>query len=146
MTLNPLVLRGSDTVGSAAGQLVRHRYVNLPVVDAEQHYLGMFGVFELLSLLLPKGATLDEFVPDLGFMADDPSSLQAKLGELREQPVGPFARTDLPVLRPDTPIVEALLRFYRSRSSLAVVEEGSGRLLGLLSYWDALAALVGSRL
>ncbi len=145
MTKNPLVLRGSDTVGSAARQLVRHRYVNLPVVDAEQRYLGMFGVFELLGLLLPKGATLDHLVPDLGFMADDVSSLQTRLGELRDQPVGPYARTDLPVLHPDTAIVEAVLHFYRGRSSLAVVDEGSGRLLGLLSYWDALTALVGQR-
>jgi hypothetical protein len=103
----------------------------------------MFGVFELLALLLPKGATLDHLVPDLSFLGDDFSALQARLGESEAQPVGPLARTDLPVLHPDTAIIQALLLFHQGRSSLAVVEEGSGRLLGLLSYWDALAALVG---
>ena len=53
-------------------------------------------------------------------------------------------RTDLPVLRPDTPIVEALLLFYRERSTLPVVEAASGRLLGVLSYWDALSAITGN--
>jgi len=145
MMPNPLALRGTDTVGAAAHQLVKHRYVNMPVVDGANRYLGMFGVFELLALLLPTGATLDHLVLDLGFMADDVSGLRQKLAELGPQPIAKLARTDLPVLKPDTAIVEALLLFYRGRSSLAVVEEGTGTLLGMLSYWDALAALIGPR-
>jgi CBS domain-containing protein len=47
------------------------------------------------------------------------------------------------VLRPDLSPVEALLLFYRNRSTLPVVEEGSGKLVGVLSYWDALAAISG---
>lgn len=145
MMPNPLALRGGDTVGAAARQLVEHRFVNMPVVDDRRRYLGMFGVFDLLALLLPTGAALDHLVLDLGFMADDVSGLQQKLAGMDRQPIAGLARTDLPVLRPETAIVEALLLFYRSRSSLAVVDERSGELLGILSYWDALAALLGRR-
>ena len=53
----------------------------------------------------------------------------------------PLQRTDLPVLRPETPVIEAILQFYRNRSTLAVVDPQSRKLLGVLSYWDALAAI-----
>jgi CBS domain-containing protein len=56
-----------------------------------------------------------------------------------------LARPDLPVLRPDTPVVESLLLLYRNRSALPVVDEATGRLAGVLSYWDALAAIAGKR-
>jgi len=134
-------LRGGDTVGMAAARLMANRYIILPVVDADGRYIGLFGVFELLGLLLPKVATLNTLVPDLGFMADDLPGLQARLGGLRDRAIGPLARRDLPVLRPDTPIIQALLLLYRNRITLPVVEEASGRLVGVLSYWDALAAV-----
>ena len=144
MTPDPLTLTADDTVGSAAEQLLSHRYIILPVVAAGSRYVGLFGVFELLGLLLPKAATLDELVPDLAFLPDDLGALRSRLGELAHEPVRPHVRTDLPVLRPETPIVEALLLFYRQRSTLPVVEEDDGRLVGVLSYWDAVAALVGT--
>jgi len=141
MTVDPLTLRGGDSVGMAAERLMANRYIILPVVEADGRYIGLFGVFELLGLLLPKVATLNTLVPDLGFMADDLPGLQARLGGLRDKAIGPLARRDLPVLRPDTPIIQALLLLYRNRIALPVVEEASGRLVGVLSYWDALAAV-----
>lgn len=145
MTPDPLTLTADDSVGAAAGQLLSHRYIILPVVAAGSRYIGLFGVFELLGLLLPKAATLDDLVPDLAFLPDDLALLQNRLGELAREPVGPHVRTDLPVLRPETPIIEALLLFHRHRSTLPVVAEEGGKLVGVLSYWDAVAALTGNR-
>jgi hypothetical protein len=42
-------------------------------------------------------------------------------------------------------VIEALLHFYRHRSTLPVVDKTTGRLLGVLSYWDALAAVAGKK-
>jgi CBS domain-containing protein len=145
MTAEPLTLRADETIGHAVELLLQHRFIVLPVVDDRDCYLGQFDVWDLLGLLLPKAATLDKhLLPDLKFVADNLPELQARLGGLRDQPVGPIARPDLPLLRPDTPVTEALLQFYRHRSPLPVVEEG-GRLVGILSYWDAIAAVAGHR-
>ncbi len=141
MTPHPQTLRAEDTVGEAARRLLAGRFHMLPVVDAEGRYVGSFGVFGLIGLLLPRAATLNALVPDLGFMADDHAALQRRLGELAQEPVGRHMRTDLPVLRPETSIVEALLLFYRKRFTLPVVDEATGRLLGIVSPWDALAAI-----
>ena len=144
MTASPVTLRGDDSVAQAAEVLLNKRFIILPVVDADGRYLGLFGAFELLRALLPRAATINHLIPDLGFMADDLPVLREKFGELRTQRIAAHLRTDLPVLRPDTPIVEALLLFYRERSTLPVVEAASGRLLGVVSYWDALNAITSN--
>ncbi len=143
MTANPLTLRADDSIGHAVELLIANRFILLPVVDADQCYLGDFDVWDVLGLLLPRAATLDHLLPDLKFIGDSLPALQAKLGAMRDQPVGAHARTDLPKLDPDTPVVEAVLLFYRNRSPLPVVDKTSGRLVGVLSYWDALAAVAG---
>jgi CBS domain-containing protein len=143
MTADPVTLRADDTVGTATDLLIGKRFILLPVIDADRCYLGEFDVWDLLRLLLPKAATLDDLVPDLRFIADDLPGLQAKFAALRSVPVGPLARTNLPHLDPEMPVTEALLQFYRNRSSLPVVDRATGRLMGVLSYWDALGAIAG---
>jgi CBS domain-containing protein len=145
MTADPLTLRADDSVARAAELMLGHRYLILPVVDANDRYVGVFDMWDLLGLLLPKAATLDDLVPDLGFLGDDLPGLQARLGEIGKQPVGPFARPDLPALKPTMSVTEALLLFYRNRSALPVVDEATKRVVGVLSYWDVLAAIAKDR-
>jgi CBS domain-containing protein len=144
MTAKPLTLRSDDTVARAAELMLGHRYLTLPVVDGGGRCVGAFDMWDLLALLLPKAATLDHLVPDLGFLGDDLPNLQAKLKEIGSQPVGPLARPDLPLLKPDTPVVEALLLLYRNRTTLPVVDE-KNCVIGVLSYWDALAAIANKK-
>jgi CBS domain-containing protein len=145
MTANPVTLRADDTVARAAEIMQKNHYLILPVVDGEGRYTGVFDMWDLLALLLPKAATMDDLVPNLSFLSDDLPALQQRMKEIGSQPVGPLARPDLPLLRPDTSPVEALLLFYRNRSALPVVDEASGNLLGVMSYWDALAAVSGRK-
>ena len=144
MTAKPLTLRSDDTVARAAELMLAHRYLILPVVEAGGRCAGAFDMWDLLALLLPKAATLDHLVPDLGFLGDDLPNLQAKLKEIGGQPVGPLARPDLPLLKPDTPVVEALLLLYRNRTTLPVVDENKC-VIGVLSYWDALSAIANKK-
>lgn len=141
MTPSPVTVRDTDAVDGCIGLLLTNRFVILPVLDSADRYIGSFGVFELLRALLPRGATIDDLVPEIDFIAENLDDLRARLDEIRQQKVGPLARKDLPVLRPDTPILEALLLFHRNRTPLPVVEKKSNRLLGIVSYWDALATI-----
>ncbi len=145
MTTDLVTLRADDTVGKAVDLLLGKHYIMLAVIDADRRYLGEFDIWDLLRLLLPKAATLDNLVPDLRFIADDLPALQAKFAECTDAPVGPLAQTNLPHLDLEMTVIEALLHFYRHRSTLPVVDKESGRLLGVLSYWDALAAVTGKK-
>ena len=40
-------------------------------------------------------------------------------------------------IHPDTPLLETLLILYRNRISIPVVEKDDGRLVGMISYFDA---------
>jgi CBS domain containing-hemolysin-like protein len=42
-------------------------------------------------------------------------------------------------------VTEALLLLVRNRSALPVIDETTQRVVGVLSYWDALAAIAKNR-
>jgi CBS domain-containing protein len=45
-------------------------------------------------------------------------------------------KEDVETVGPDTPLLEAVLILYRTRASLPVVDPETGKLLGVISYWD----------
>ena len=145
MTSPALSLRPDDTVGAAAQQLIENRFVNLPVAEKDGHYLGLFGVFELLALALPKAALDEAAALDLGFLKDDADAVQEQLESARFFRIGDHLNSTAPVLHPDSGTLEAILQLYRSRNTLAVVEKPSHRLVGMVSYWDAFRALMSQR-
>ena len=145
MTSPPLSLRPDDSVGAAAQQLIENRFVNLPVADRDGTYLGLFGVFDLLALVLPKVALDQSAGLDLAFLKDDATSVQDLLEEARFFKIGDHLSKAAPVLHPESGTLEAVLQLYRARNTLAVVEKSSRRLVGMVSYWDALRALMRQR-
>ncbi|HEY4112943.1 MAG TPA: CBS domain-containing protein [Rhizomicrobium sp.] len=143
MTSDPRTVPESETVGEAARILVEHRYNNLPVVDANGAFVGMFGIYDLMSLLIPKVALAGGLMPNLRFMSDNPEELRATFREVSSRPIGEVAERDMPVLHPDTPEIEALRLFCRERTTLPVVERETKKLVGIVSYWDAVRAVTG---
>jgi CBS domain-containing protein len=140
MIRSPPTLAADTTVSEAVALRAGQRLFALPVADAAGCYAGLFGVYDVIGLLLPSG-TAEGLVPDLGFMADDPGELRDRLTEKAGQPIGPLMHHDLPTLSPESPIVEALFLLHTHRHPLAVVGPDR-RLLGLMTHWEALAALL----
>jgi CBS domain-containing protein len=145
MTENALTVGPTDRVETALRHLIENRYINLPVVDANGKYLGLFGVFEVMALFLPRAALLENAGVDLSFIREDAAALRERMAECKARTVADAMRRDAPVLRPETSVLEAIYLCHRTRSSLPVVEKDSDRLLGIVSYWDAIAALMSPR-
>jgi CBS domain-containing protein len=103
----------------------------------------MFGIYDLMGLLIPKVALAGGLMPNLRFMGDDPEELRAKFREVSSRPIGEVAERDMPILHPDTPEIEALRLFCLERTTLPVVERGTRKLVGIVSYWDAVRAVTG---
>jgi CBS-domain-containing membrane protein len=135
MDPNPSTLRPTDVIGTAARCIMDHRYRNLPVVDEEGRYLGVFGVNCLLRLILPKAAIIEQGLTTMPFVRETLGQLHARFNENENQPISVCMNTDIETVQPETPLVETLLILYRSRASIPVVEEG-GKLAGMISYWD----------
>jgi CBS domain-containing protein len=143
MTKAPLTIREDQSVGEAAEKLIAHHYSNLPVVDGQGRYTGTFGIYDLLSLLVPRIALAGNLMSNLRFINDDPEELRRKFREVKTRRVGDVADRNAPTLDPDDPEVEAIRLFCRNHSSLPVVEKDFGRVVGIISYWDTIRAIAG---
>lgn len=151
MNRQPLAVLTSDTVDKALDLLLKNHLLALPIVDGDGRYQGMFLKSKLISRLLPVGANVGETVhhisqmPDLAFLTLSVADLRKAFGAIASQPVKNLADVKTPVFRPDSPISSALLQLYRTRNFVPVVEEGTERLVGMISTWDLLGRLTPDR-
>ncbi|NJO67627.1 MAG: CBS domain-containing protein [Rhodospirillales bacterium] len=147
MNPNPPVLSRADTVGKAVEVLLQRRQLALPVVDEERRYLGLFAKSRLFGLMLPSVVALEDVLPriaqmtDLAYLSDDLQDLQRRFAGLQDRPVIDYADREAPTLKPDSPLMEAVLLVYRTRNFVPVVDPANERLLGVISTWDILAKL-----
>ena len=81
----------------------------------------------VLELKVPQGA--------------DPAALRTKFRAIRERCVRDWCDREAVTLHPDTPEIEAIRLFCRRHTTLAVVERDTKKLSGIVSYWDAIAAI-----
>lgn len=141
MTADPAALKGDATIDVAMKALLDAHLSAMPVIDASGRYIGMFGVRKLLTFMLPSAALLDDLVLDLSFVKDPIGDFKTRLDEVRKQRIADYLEEAGPVLRPEMPIMEVILLLCRTRNILPVVEEGTDRLLGVVSSWQAVRAI-----
>jgi CBS domain-containing protein len=137
MDPHPTVVKPTDIIKTAIGYIMENRYRNLPVVDDDGKYLGSFGVHCLLKNVLPKAVLMKHGLTSVPFLQESLADLHNRLRELENNPVAMCMNTEAETVSPDTPLVESLLILYRNKDSLPVVDTESGKLLGVISYWDA---------
>ena len=145
MSAPPAVLKPTDTLLSGLRAIVQHRLPALPVVDDDQHYVGMLPRSRLIALAMPRLLSHeDETHPmshllQVGFIQDTLAELQERIDAVANDPVSRHIDPDVPVLSPDTPLMNAMLYLHRQRNLLPVVE--NGKLIGIVSVWDVLARI-----
>lgn len=141
----PTVLKPADSVSVALQTMVRERLPALPVVDTDGRYVGMLPRSRLVALAMPRVLSHDTDQQPLarllrvGFIRDSLADLQERMAAAANDPVSQHLDREVPVLSPDTPLMNALLFLYRQRNVLPVVE--NGKLLGIVSVWDVLARI-----
>lgn len=136
MDPNPTTLKPDDTIECAAKYIMKHRYRNLPVVDDDSCYIGMFGVNCLLKLVIPQAVFLPNGLENVSFIHESFEDLFNRYDEVKDQPISICINKEVKSVTPDTPLTETMLQLYNTRASIPVVEEGSCKLLGMISYWD----------
>lgn len=136
MEPNPTTLKQDDTIERAAKYIMRHRYRNLPVVDDDSCYMGMFGVNCLLKLVIPKAVFMPNGLENVGFIHESFEDLYLRFQELKDKPISICMNNDIQPVEPDTPLTEIMLQLYETRSSIPVVQPGSCKLMGMISYWE----------
>jgi CBS-domain-containing membrane protein len=142
MTRDVKKVSEDESIGAAARLIVEHRYINLPVVDKAGRFVGMFGIYELLGLLVPRIAVVGNLLPNLRFMSDDIGELHATFAKVKNSPLRRAVNREAASVHPDTPVVEALRLLCRNHTTIPVVERETNKLIGIVSYWDAARAIL----
>jgi CBS domain-containing protein len=147
MSTNVVTLKPDDTIADALQLMCKHSVHNLPVLDNDGTFLGLFSLRRLSRELLPKAAKLDEssLLMHINFMPDDTDELLKRLTKLGHKPVSSLLEKagKLRLCNPDTTLPELLQLLFESPTSLpvVVVEGKKKKLAGMVSNWDVLTKL-----
>ena len=136
MDPSPTTLTASDTIMHAAEIIMHSRYRNLPVVDENYCYRGIFGVNSLLKQVIPSEAFLPNGLSNVSFIHESFEEIYQRFASVKDQPIASYIDTEVQSVAPDTSLTEVMLQLYNTRASIPVVEPGSCRLLGMISYWE----------
>jgi CBS domain-containing protein len=145
MSAPPAVLKPTDTLLSGLQAVIQHRLPALPVVEADHRYIGMLARSHLIALAMPRVLSHEDqthplsHLLEVGFIQDTLADLQARMDAVASEPLSRHVDTEVPVLEPETPLMNAMLFLHRQRNILPVVE--NGKLLGIVSVWDVLARI-----
>ena len=147
MSFRLIKLSPEDRVLDALKIMHTHQIRNLPVVDDDGQFIGLFGIRRMITLLLPKAAQINFGLKELNFMPDEVEVLYERLAKIGEKPVTEFLekKKNLIFCKPSTAFPEVLeLLEQNSGSSLPVivVKGKKKKLVGMVSSWDILDKLV----
>lgn len=142
MRPDPITVRDSTSVGDTVRLLCDKRFRSVPVVDDQGRMIGQFGVHRVLQLAVPGVATLDVHGTrhEFPFINDSMEDLRRRIGDEWVQPVGRFAQNVHTPLSPDDPMTRVVTRLYGTQDNIPVVD-ASGKLVGIVSYWDVIDRL-----
>jgi len=136
MDPDPVTLKPTDKIEDAANYIMQNRYRSLPVVDDNFCYVGIFGVNCLLKQVIPKAVFMENGLENVSFIHETFDDLYERFSEMKDQPISVCMNQEVKTITPDTPLTETMLQLYETRMSIPVVEDGSCKLLGMISYWD----------
>lgn len=149
MTSRVITLRPDDRVVDALRTMHQKHIRNLPVVDENGSFVGLFGVRRLSRLLLPQAARdLDRYsISDLGFLPDEVDQLAERWREIASRPVSEFLEKEKRLLfcTPETSLPQLLELLDKSKDSslpVIVVKGKTRQLAGMVSAWDVLEGFV----
>jgi CBS domain-containing protein len=142
------VLTAGMTLVECVRTLLQNRVLAMPVVDESGKYLGQFRKNLLVSEVLPQVAVHDmrfERVArmiDTGLLHDTMADVRERFAAIADHPVSRYLDKEAPVLRPDQPLVTAMVYLFLGRNFLPVVDPDSGLLVGVVSAWDVLESII----
>lgn len=142
------VLTSGMTLIECVRTLLQNRLLAMPVVDGDGKYLGHFRKNLVISAVLPQVAVHEERFDriarmiDSGLLSDTMAEVRERFLAIAGEPVSLHMDKEAPVLRPDQPLVSAMIYLFRGRNFLPVVDPASGMLVGVVSAWDILESII----
>ena len=150
MTTDLLTLPPDTTVAEAVGIMSRSRVHNIPVVDKDGCFLGLFSLRRMAHALLPVAAQLNDssFRVDMVFVSDDADAFNERLTKIGHKPISALLekKRKLRFCAPETSIPKIFQLLSENPTSLPVlvVEGKQKKVVGMVSTWDVLAEITAA--
>lgn len=115
----------------------------LPVINEQGVFVGIIRVKSLLEMLLPQ-AVRSALVADnandpiLTSMDDNIDELRNRLTQMSGTTVGKLAKRDVPVIYPDSSLMEVILLLLRSEDDVTMVDRETHKFICMVSSLDLL--------
>ena len=139
-----------DTIGNALALLGQHGTRAVPIVHAGGVLIGWFNSDVILPNLLLGRITvehhgLEAVILRLDYPVDAEDSVAKCLATVSAVKLREVMSADLKLVHPNTPLWEGIRMLFRHGSPIPLVQESTGRLLGLLSVQSAICELAELR-
>lgn len=145
MTNEMLVATPGQKVSEAVALMDSHGIRTMPVVDAQNNLVGMFGFDPLLRALLPTSLSIGEHDGldlRLDYVLHSASGVAQRLEGLMDRTVADVMSNDLYTAHPETPLWEGVRLLVKYGSPLPIVRENSMFLLGIMTAQTATRAFL----
>ena len=137
----PTHLYVDNTVHEAIELLIEHHMYNVPVVDRNEKFVGEISVKRLMGLLLPVSLSMEKGLTNTSFMRESLDDIKQRLEKVKNNPIESYIATDITVLYPDSPLIDALMLLFHKYIRIPVVSRLDGRLVGGISLITLLRAV-----
>lgn len=150
MSTELFTLTPDVTVAEALQAMCDHKVHNIPVVDKNGAFVGLFSLRRIAQALLPMAAQVGEesLEVDMTFVTDGADAYSERLLEIGHKPVSELLekKKKLRFCKPDTPIPRILQLLSENPTSLPVlvVKGKQKKVLGMVSTWDVLTKITSS--
>jgi CBS domain-containing protein len=130
----------------AVSILLNKHMAALPVISEHGLFVGVIGVNGLLAMLLPQGvrtalAENAEDVPEISAKDSSIEELRRKLVLMSDTTVGKLTKRNVPVIYPDSTVVEVMLLLLRQEDEVAMIDRESNKFICMVSALDLLHTL-----
>ncbi len=133
MVSNVTTIKPNTSVKEALDIFKEKSIRNVPVVDDNGIFVGLFGLQQVLLNLLPKAAIMEDGLKSLSFVHDAAPGIAKRLRKIESVEVSEFMNKDAHSVECDTSTIEALRVMARHGSPVVVTEEDSKKFMGIIS-------------
>ena len=116
----------------------------VPVTDRNGIFVGLLSGDGLMHSMLPKSVSVLSQVKrgmkHASFLHESAEEMQERLDRVRDKTIGELVDRDVKSVKPDTPLIDALMLITGKQYVVPVVDEAN-KLLGAISFFSVLYGL-----
>jgi len=130
-------LFSDELAGKAIDFMVEKHMGLVPVTDRDGTFAGLISGDSLMHFMLPKAISS---MKHASFFDESAEEMIERLDGVRKQTIGELSDRNVKVVKPDTPLIDALMLITGKQYVVPVVDDAN-KLLGAISFFSVLYGL-----